>query len=113
MQLLIRSQVWRRLAEAVQVENEYCAEDDAVDEAGPPPIPPRRPAMGAAPSSTSTSIGAGVTSKVPGAVDQDIKLTIGRRQMSFKPDEFVEMIASGQLQGMVAGGQVRKLPGVG
>ncbi len=101
MQVLIRSQVWRRLAEAVGFEDG----DDSVDEAGPPPIPPRRPVMGA-------PIGAGVTSRVAGAGSEPIRLTIGRKQMEFSPQEFVELIDSGQLQGMVAGGQVRKLPGV-
>lgn len=82
-------------------------EDDAqYDEAAPPPIPPRRGA-------SATPIGAGVTSRVPGAPGEPIRLTVGKQQLSFSPDEFVEMIQDGSLARMVQSGQVRKLPGVG
>ena len=92
---------WKFLAEA------YGCSDDDMEEAAPPPIPPRRGSM------TPTPIGAGVTSRVSGATGEPIRLTVGKQQLSFSPDEFVEMIQDGSLTRMVQSGQVRKLPGVG
>jgi hypothetical protein len=57
-------------------------------------------------------VGAGVKTQFSQAGALPIKLTIGKKQHTFTPEEFVEMIESGQIQQMVNGGQVRKLPGI-
>lgn len=57
-------------------------------------------------------IGAGVSGTDPTALDEPIKLTIGKKQLSFTADDMVELIKSGELQKMIQAGKIRKLPGV-